>query len=345
MLDLVPKDSDFYHNLVYHKRANQPYSLITGGRGVGKTFQIKKEVIAAAAKNQEFFYMRRTDKEINAGAFSDWAGDLARLSGKPINIILNGHEIILKEGESGKRIGWAYSLTQSHMVRGYNYDNVKFCLYDEFLPELTRYRRFYAGELTDFKSIVMSVFRFRQAKVYMLSNLVSTVNPYYSSFKLININWPGITKSREGMLEIIPPLPINEYYARNVNHVRDSYDEDYKMYLAGQGQLEARKRLEKAGVPRNARYIGCIGLHGEELGFFLGYNGEAIYIGKADPSDKRRFVIDSTDIAANTYLIKHSNDSYMFKLLSNYYRAGKIVSKSVERELIFCEIAERLHFY
>ena len=53
----------------------------------------------------------------------------------------------------------------------------------------------------------------------------------------------------------------------------------------------------------------------------------------------------ANDIAANTYLIKHSNDSYMFKLLSNYYRAGKIISKSIEKELIFCEIAERLHFY
>lgn len=69
MLDLVPKDSDFYHNLVYHKRANQPYSLITGGRGVGKTFQIKKEVIATAAKNQEFFICAVLTKRLTPGLF------------------------------------------------------------------------------------------------------------------------------------------------------------------------------------------------------------------------------------------------------------------------------------
>lgn len=346
MFDKVPKDSDFYHNLTFHKRAQQPYSLITGGRGVGKTYQVKKEAFACAASGGEFLYIRRTDKEIDGRAFSDWCDDLSQLSGKNITLQLNGHELILKEnGETPRRFGWAYALTQSNQARGYNYQKVKFALFDEFLPELTKYRKFYAGEVNDLRSLVSTFFRQRQAKVYMLSNLTSAVNPYYNAFRIINPAWPGITKTNEAILEIIPPLAINDYYAKNVNYVKNTYDEDYRNYLAGKALLENRQKLEKGKIPRNARYMGRIDFLGQSLGFFLDPQGRAIYLGKGDPSDRRVFVLDNSDINANTFLIKRSTDSYLFKLLAEYYKCGKIISKSPERELLFCEIADRLHFY
>lgn len=346
MLDKVPKDSDFYHNLLYHKRAQQPYCLITGGRGVGKTYQVKKEALACAATGGEFLYIRRTKEEIDSKAFSDWCDDLSQLSGKKILVVLNGHEIILKEGEKARRFGWAYALTQSNQARGYNYQKVKFALFDEFLPELTKYRRFYAGEVTDLRSLVSTFFRHRKgAKIYMLSNLTSAVNPYYNAFRIINPVWPGITKTKEAVLEIIPPLAINEYYAKNVNYVKNTYDEDYRNYLEGKALLENRQKLEAGKIPRNARYMGRIDYLGQSLGFFLDPQGRAIYLGRGDPSDKRVFVLDNSDIKANTFLIKRSSDSYLFKLLSEYYRGGKVISKSPERELLFCEIADRLHFY
>lgn len=346
MFDKLPTDSDFYHNLTFHKRCQQPYSLITGGRGIGKTYQVKCEVFNALKRGKEFLYVRRTKEEIDNKAFSDWCDDLSQLSGKNVNIILNGHEIIVKEnGENAKRLGWAYALTQSNQARGYNFQNVDFILYDEFLPELTKYRRFYAGEVNDLRSIVSTFFRHRQAKVYMLSNLTSAVNPYYNAFKLININWPGITLTKEACLEIIPPLGINEYYKEKVNYVKNTYDEDYRLYLEGKALLENRGKLENGKIPAKARYLGRIDYLGQSLGFFIGPHGEAIYLGKGEPSDKRVFVLDNSDIKANTLLIKRSNDSYLFKLLCQYYRAGKVVSKSPEREMLFCEIADRLHFY
>lgn len=345
MFEKVPKDSDFYHNLLYHKRAQQPYCLITGGRGVGKTYQVKKEALVCAATGGEFLYIRRTKEEIDSKAFSDWCDDLSQLSGKTISVLLNGHEIILKEGEKAQRLGWAYALTQSNQARGYNYQKVKFALFDEFLPELTKYRRFYAGEVNDLRSLVSTFFRHRPAKIYMLSNLTSAVNPYYNAFRIINPAWPGLTRTKEAVLEIIPPLPINEYYAKNVNYVKNTYDEDYRNYLEGKALLENRKKLEAGKIPRNARYMGRIDYLGQSLGFFLDPQGRAIYLGKGDPSDKRVFVLDNSDIKANTFLIKRSSDSYLFKLLSEYYKCGKVISKSPERELLFCEIADRLHFY
>lgn len=345
MLDKVPKDSDFYHNLIYHKRAQQPYCLITGGRGVGKTYQVKKEALACAATGGEFLYIRRTKEEIDSKAFNDWCDDLSQLSGKTISVMLNGHEIILREGEKVQRFGWAYALTQSNQARGYNYQKVKFALFDEFLPELTKYRRFYAGEVNDLRSLVSTFFRHRPAKVYMLSNLTSAVNPYYNSFRIINPVWPGVTKTKEAILEIIPPLPINEFYVRNVNYVKNTYDEDYRNYLEGKALLENRQKLEAGKIPRNARYMGRIDYLSQSLGFFLDPQGRAIYLGRGDPSDKRVFVLDNSDIKANTFLIKRSSDSYLFKLLAEYYRCGKVISKSPERELLFCEIADRLHFY
>lgn len=89
-----------------------------------------------------------------------------------------------------KSCGYAVCLNQSENVKKYShfFSDVERFLFDEFQSETNHYT---SGEVNKFQSIHTSVARgqgkqYRRVPVYMISNPVSTINPYYVALGISN---------------------------------------------------------------------------------------------------------------------------------------------------------------
>ena len=136
-----------YINIWDYKDKNYPFQIFTGGRGVGKTYSALDGVISRAEK---FVFMRRTAQELDLMIDSD-KGEGANPF-KPINRdrdreiglhkivknlagIYNRELIDEKLKPVGAPIGYAVALSTIASIRGLDFSDCTYCIYDEFIPE------------------------------------------------------------------------------------------------------------------------------------------------------------------------------------------------------------------
>lgn len=116
-----------------------PFNFVVGGRGTGKTYTALKTV---KEDEQKFMFMRRTQSQaelINKPDFSPFKS-LNTDNGwnvvtKPITKYNAGFYDTLKEDAEGLPIGYTCALSTISNVRGFDAQDVKILIYDEFIPE------------------------------------------------------------------------------------------------------------------------------------------------------------------------------------------------------------------
>lgn len=117
-----------------------PFCICVGGRGIGKTFGVLKEIIS---RDMRFVYMRRTQAQIDAiklrelnpfKAVNDACGfDI--VSG-PLGKYMGGFWHSDKDGKAeGESIGVAVALSTVSSIRGLSVEDVPVCVFDEFIKE------------------------------------------------------------------------------------------------------------------------------------------------------------------------------------------------------------------
>lgn len=100
--------------------------------GVGKTFGITKEVTERFLKyGERFVYVRRFKTELSKSApkFFDKIKDLEEF--KPFKFKYNANEFYIDD----KLAGYAIVLSTAQQLKGSNYTNVKWFIFDEFIIE------------------------------------------------------------------------------------------------------------------------------------------------------------------------------------------------------------------
>lgn len=151
-------------NKVLSKQRN--INFIIGQRGVGKTFTTLLHCIKRALKyGEEFMYMRRYEAELSSAReimnpFKNYfEGVQFKVVGK--NIYAND-----------KIIGYICALSTSHKMKGTQYPNLKYLIYDEFLAEVGATKEL-KGEIFKFYNTLETLFRLRDFTVFMLANAVT----------------------------------------------------------------------------------------------------------------------------------------------------------------------------
>lgn len=164
------------------KSYNKTLNFVLGGRGIGKTYGMKKDAVSHYLKTgKQFFYIRRNTADMkHALTFMD---DIIN------NEAFEGHEITTKGGKmfvyfyiDGEIMGYALPLSRAITLKSSSYPKVDCIIYDEFIPDRGGYNSYIPGEVELFLNLCDSILRQRQGHIYLLANSQSKVNPYFTYF-------------------------------------------------------------------------------------------------------------------------------------------------------------------
>lgn len=170
--------------------------MSVGARGIGKTFGIKSLMINEyIKKGKQSVYMRRNDTDLkNMDTFMD---DIASVFPyyefrKTSNTI----DIKHVDAEEWETFIYLMALTTVKRFKGPNFPKVAYVVFDEFIIDDRdkRSQRYLPNELECFADLVETVSRTRDVKIIMLSNALSTNNPYFIQFDIESPKPGTITK-------------------------------------------------------------------------------------------------------------------------------------------------------
>ena len=195
------------------KSYNKTLNFILGGRGIGKTYGLKKDAVSHFLKTgKQFFYIRRNTADMkHALTFMD---DLIN------NGVFEDHEITVKGGKQfiyfyidKQLMGYSMPLSRAITLKSSSYNLVDTIIYDEFIPDRGGYNSYLPNEVEVFLNLCDSILRQRQGHIYLLANNQSKANPYFSYFDVFPVDGKEFTlfKANESKKEIIIEVCQDNY--------------------------------------------------------------------------------------------------------------------------------------
>lgn len=187
---------DIIHNI----KAN--YVILVGDRSNGKSFAVKEDVIKNNLENgEQFAYIRRWKEDIKNYIVSQYFSDIICdretgenhleewSDGKYNEIIMDkGAIFFAKVSEDGtiikgQQLGQVFALNWAEHYKSLAFPHITTAVYEEFCTNETYLR----DEVFKMQQLISTIFRLSPAKVYMIGNTVSRINPYFSEWDLSKV--------------------------------------------------------------------------------------------------------------------------------------------------------------
>lgn len=121
-----------YVNMDYLMDLPYPFIIVCGARGTGKTYGALKKV---KEENIPFILMRRTQGETDLITSPEMSPFRAIPGEEIITKPLTKYNGVIYKGEDPTPIGYTMALSTISKVRGFSAAQVKYIIYDEFVPE------------------------------------------------------------------------------------------------------------------------------------------------------------------------------------------------------------------
>lgn len=193
------------------------FNIAVGARGLGKTYACKKRAIRRALDGgEEFVYLRRFQTELKhvSTFFNDIRGEFPEWE-----LSVDGRKAKARPaGSDGEwtTIGYFLALTAGATLKSVSYPNVRTLIFDEFIIEEGT-RHYLPAEVDTFLDLYSTIDRNNdRVKVFMLSNAVRCVNPYFIEWRIQT----GKTFQRRGGGYLVCELIDNEAFAGEVSSTR-----------------------------------------------------------------------------------------------------------------------------
>lgn len=197
------------------------FNIIIGGRGIGKTYSSLKMLVES---NVKFIFLRRSEEELNVIATEE--ANPFKILNKDMgwNITIKGKKIKHFYNED-KSIGYLLALSTFKNLRGFDFSDVKFILWDEFIEQIGC-RTFIRNEAATFFHLYETVNRNRElqgqppVQVLFLGNSDSLNNDLLRELNLVDVieklilksqvNWCDPERSIRIMLPSDNPVSIDK---------------------------------------------------------------------------------------------------------------------------------------
>lgn len=180
--------SDGWINAKQPLKSKAPFTILIGGRGIGKTYGILKELLTEL--KEPFIYLRRTQVQIDAcktqelSPFSAIAKDYGLIvESSSISKYVAGFTKI--DGEEKSLVAIGIALSTFANVRGFDASGYNYIVFDEFIPE--KHERPIPHEGEAFLNVLETINRNRElkgqdpVKVVMISNANKLDSPILAS--------------------------------------------------------------------------------------------------------------------------------------------------------------------
>lgn len=189
------------------------FKVLFGERSNGKSYAVKREILKdvwSDLKHKKFVYLRRWREDIVNKGTEDYFEDMEEddEGNRRVEEITDGAydciaewrgEIYLaKRDEMGKKVrgvqvGKTVVMTGDthHKSRAYvGYFNIVF---EEFITD----KGYLYNEVKTFMSIVSTILRRRDGRVFMIGNTITTESPYFKEWELVNV-----PKQKQGTIDL-----------------------------------------------------------------------------------------------------------------------------------------------
>lgn len=324
-------------------------------RSAGKTTSLHRYFLERALKCDEEFvmlYRKKQDLSNSAIQFSgaieifDSLSAIVSMEDKPCaGKCVRKYVATVQRGE-GEQVeiekivlGYAISLYDADDVKKYSamFSKVMRIGMEEFQIESGKYLK---DETTKFQSVYYSISRgggqqSRNVDVFLLSNSISLLNPYYLYYGVGKRLKPDTRKLRGNGWVLIREFNESAAVAVQNNIVNSSFKgTKYFEYASGQSQLIAvNSFIEK--IEGNSKYLFTIFFDGRLYGVRILSKSKLMHISKKhDPSSIIRYVLCDSDIKDGYFLLRKNSD--VWKSMRNFYDNNKIRFEDEEcKNLIF----------
>ena len=317
---------------------NRGYYILFGGRGIGKTYGIKKLLIKWFIKyKRQFVWIRRTDKEVllaKNGFFNKVQVEF------PDTILeVKGNEAYINNELAGIFVNLG---SQSANKGNDNLTKCSYIVYDEFCIDLRGRERYVPNTMQKINDLMETFGRTNQDfKVFILSNFINSNNPAFDYF---NISFDeGQTKivDENVYCELLPTSP--ELIAMKdqtlLGKITKKYDKEYYNYnVLNKSLINDEAFITKK--PNNATQ--CMTLTTERRNIYIyrtknklygGFDFYACLKGQADHAVHYTFDINKVD--ENILYVDKTTISYPVLNLANGYKRGRLYfeNQSIKEEL------------
>lgn len=307
---MTNKLKEIYLNWRRIRSTNAFIYVILSMRGLGKTFGIKKSSIHDFIKSNgqnRFIYVCNTLTECEtlaqnkgekffAGLIDYYRKNPSKRNNRYLDI-LTGSNSFITENENKETImttntikiggvvaGYLLSLNDFSNIKRNDYPNVKSIIVDEFVSE-----KFDIRTLDNPKklvSVIQSISRTREVKIYLLGNTVRRADPLLKALKLDKMKKGQHVKifDRYGLLIDAYNIDPNQYadYAQLLD---ESVAGRFASYL-GQDNLEKNEfnddmpiQLEIPAVRKNSHLLCCIhGINNISIRINITNSGTELYV-------------------------------------------------------------------
>ena len=204
-VDLKPVTKEFYN-----------YIWLVGQRSNGKSWAVKDRLLRAAYQTgRKFGYLRRYQIDVRASDVEGYFRDA------PVSSITDGEydHITVYRGrvyfasfnedtgkeERGQEVGYVFYLSGELHFKSQNFDDCDDLIFEEVISD----EGYLWNEVAKMESLVSTIARRRKIRVWLISNSISRVCPYFSEWGL-----NGIYKQKQGTVDVYERRP------------EDTFDED-----------------------------------------------------------------------------------------------------------------------
>ena len=186
---------DFIHKI------KASYVIIIGQRTNGKSFAVKEDIIKNALESgEEFAYIRRYKEDCKQYMVEEYFSDIICdkhgvrhleewSNGRYNTISVYQQGIYLSYMDDngkitrGQKLGRMFGLSWATHYKSLSFPNITTAVYEEFVTD----EAYLEDEPKRFMHLISTIFRESSAKVYLVGNSLSRINPFFSEWMLVNV--------------------------------------------------------------------------------------------------------------------------------------------------------------
>lgn len=309
-----------YYNIDSALSYNALFTMIIGGRGIGKTYSAKKRAIKNfLAKGEQFVYLRRYKTELRKSVntfFADVAKEFPDHEFKS-----NGKGFFIDE----KQAGYAMTLSTQVIEKSTAYPNVSLIIFEEFIIDPASSYHYLRNEVETFLEAYSTVSRDRDVRVIFLANNVSMYNPYFIYFNLVLKDNETKCKAKGG--DVILLKVGSDEFAQHMAQTRFGKivaGTSYGAYAIGNDSLrDDTEFIEKKQGTANY-YFGFYWMNGF-YGVWRDDRMGLMYVSEDyDPSYPLKYSLSMADHSPNTLMVKSIRSIPVWRVATILFQQGKM---------------------
>ena len=327
-----------YYNLNKVLSYNAFLNFLIGERGVGKTYSTTKFFINQFKKKGfQFAYIRRYKTELKK-AIPKFFDSMIKNNEFPQDSLYHKGETFYC---NDKVIGYAMTLTTAQNLKGDNFPNVKYIMFDEFIIENGQHH-YLQDEVMNFLGLIETIARTRDINIFMLGNAVNIVNPYFLFF---NISLPynnDIATFKDGLI-LVQYMKNEEYrdFKKKTKFGKLVANTSYEAYaIDNKFQNDNKEFIEKkSGTSKcsfNIRYKDNI------YGVWLDYNVGKVYVSNSYNPNGITFACTKNDLTTNTMLLSIAKNYNAWKVFIKNYKLGNVFYETLKIKLAIQDILSHI---